>query len=81
MLIVLFVVDSGELEGVEVAVKLIKKGHSDEAIKEVETMVTFSHPNILRLIGIVRSSGKNTIQCIFQLIDFLFLGSLFHSFV
>lgn len=55
---VCFLFRTGVLDGELVAIKVVKKEYSDEAVKEVETMANFSHPNILHLIGIVQSSGE-----------------------
>lgn len=40
-----------------VAVKVIKKEHSEEALREIENMMTFNHPNILKLLGIAQNTG------------------------
>jgi len=49
---------TGELSGGLVAVKVVKKEHADDALKEVETMAAFNHPNILRMVGIAKHEGK-----------------------
>jgi len=36
---------------------MVKPEYADDAIKEVETMASFSHSNILKLIGIMRELG------------------------
>jgi len=39
-------------------VKVAKRDYTEEAMKEMETMSGFCHPNILRLIGIVKQQGN-----------------------
>lgn len=48
----------GELKsGEAVAVKIMKREHAGEALKEVETMSGFTHDNILKMIGIASNQG------------------------
>ncbi|XP_035704965.1 tyrosine-protein kinase transmembrane receptor Ror isoform X2 [Folsomia candida] len=60
----------GVLGGEAVAIKVVKREYSDEAVKEVETMATFSHPNILHLIGIVQSSDFDAPWLIFEFMKY-----------
>lgn len=48
---------TGELNGEIMAVKMVRSEHSTEALREIETMACFSHPNILPLLGIAKSPG------------------------
>jgi len=47
----------GDLNGEWVAVKVAKREHAGEALKEVETMASFNHANILRLVGVATNQG------------------------
>lgn len=53
-----FFLFTGELNGEVMAVKMVRSEHSTEALREIETMACFSHPNILPLLGIAKSPGK-----------------------
>jgi serine/threonine protein kinase len=46
------------MNGELVAVKVIKKEHSEEVLREMETMTTFHHSNILELLGIAQNAGS-----------------------
>ncbi|ODN04276.1 Tyrosine-protein kinase transmembrane receptor Ror [Orchesella cincta] len=56
----------GELGGEVVAVKQVRSEHSTEAMREIEAMASFSHPNILPLYGIAKSEEEDAPWLLFE---------------
>ena len=50
------------MNGELVAVKVTKKEHAEEVLREVETMTTFHHTHILQLLGIAQNEGLYNLQ-------------------
>ncbi|CAL8087973.1 unnamed protein product [Orchesella dallaii] len=56
----------GELCGEVVAVKQVRSEHSTEAMREIEAMASFTHPNILPLYGIAKSEEADAPWLLFE---------------
>ncbi|CAL8087967.1 unnamed protein product [Orchesella dallaii] len=69
----------GEVNGEIMAIKMVHSEHSTEALREIETMASFSHPNILPLFGIAKSPEADSPWLLFEFMEHGDLASVLRS--